>query len=55
MKYWNKANLNVFNLSQDGTTAAEYAILSSLIAAVIVIIVTSVGGKTLANFSSVFF
>lgn len=39
-------------LHEDGATAAEYAILASLIAAVIVLAVTAVGFATNRNFSS---
>lgn len=39
----------------EGASAAEYAIMASLIAAVIVSVVTSVGNKTLKNFTSLIF
>lgn len=41
--------------NQEGATAVEYAIIASLIAAVIVVVVMAVGEKTLALFQTVVF
>jgi len=38
---------------ESGATAIEYALLVALIAAVIVIVVLAVGGKTSSNFESI--
>jgi pilus assembly protein Flp/PilA len=42
-----------FVLSEKGATAAEYAIMASLIAVVIILAVTGLGVKVVALFSSV--
>lgn len=43
------------NNTEEGASAVEYAIIASLIAAVIVTIVISVGQKTLTNFMTLAF
>jgi len=48
-----KRSLKAFLADQSGATAIEYGLIASLIAVVIIVAVTSVGGKLKTTFNEV--